>query len=389
MSRPILFVAGEASGDLHAARLLTELRARVQDLAPFGMGGGELVEAGLDRLFDSAEISVVGLTEVMKIYSRAREVFNGLLEAVDRRRPELAVLVDFPDFNLRLAKELKARGVTVVYYISPQIWAWRRGRVKTIAECVDEMLVLFPFEREFYAEHGVEVTHVGHPLVDEVPVGLPQAWERGHRSGEPFEVALLPGSRLSEIEALLPLMLESVRRLAERVPVMPRLIRAPTVPREAVEEPIALSGLPVRISERDRFSAIADSHLALCASGTATLEVGMLGTPLLVVYRLATWTYLAARLLVRVPHISLANLVLERGAVPELIQGKATPEAVAAEAAALVGDPARVAAMRADLSEIRGRLGEGGASGRAAERVAAHLAAGSGERRAAAGGSGR
>jgi lipid-A-disaccharide synthase len=170
---------------------------------------------------------------------------------------------------------------------------------------------------------------------------------------------------------------------------MARLIRAPTVPREAVEEPIALSGLPVRISERDRFSAIADSHLALCASGTATLEVGMLGTPLLVVYRLATWTYLAARLLVRVPHFSLANLVLERGAVPELLQGDASPEAVAQQAAALLGDPARVQTMRADLAEIRGRLGEGGASRRAAERVAAHLAAASGVRRSAAGGGGR
>ena len=387
MSRPILIVAGEASGDLHAARLLAELRTLVPDVAAFGMGGGELVAAGLDRLFDSAEVSVVGLTEVLRVLPRARQVFAALLAEVDRRRPELAVLVDFPDFNLRLAKELKARGVTVVYYISPQIWAWRRGRVKTIADCVDEMLVLFPFEAAFYAGHRVEVTHVGHPLVDEVPE-LAQIWDRtggAAADGEPFHVALLPGSRRSEIEALLPLMLDSVRELARRVPVMPRLIRAPTVPREVVEEAVARSGQQVRISERDRFATIADSHLALCASGTATLEVGLLGTPLLVVYRLATWTYLAARLLVRLPHVSLVNLVLERGAVPELIQGDAAPATVAEAAARLLGDRERVRRMRADLAEIRGRLGEGGASRRAAERVAAHLSA-VGQRRSAAGG---
>lgn len=378
--QPVLVVAGEASGDLHAARLLTELGALVPGVRPFGLGGGELAAAGLDRLADSSEISVVGLTEVFRVLPRAREIFAALLAEVDRRRPAVALLVDFPDFNLRLAKELASRGVRVVYYISPQVWAWRRGRVRAIAEHVDEMLVLFPFEVDFYARHGVEVTHVGHPLVDEVPTGLAQAWERTVLAGGapeegPFQVALLPGSRVSEIEAMLPTMLAAAARLAEDLPIFVRLIRAPTVPREMLEEAIQLSGLPVRISERDRFAAIADSHLALCASGTATLEVGLLGTPLVVLYRLASWTYLAARLLVRLPHVSLVNLVLERGAVPELLQGKARPERVAREAAAILRDPARVAAMRADLAALRGRLGEHGASGRAAGALARHLEA--------------
>ena len=376
--RPLLVVAGEASGDLHAARLLAELRALAPDVQPFGLGGDELAAVGLDRLAESSEISVVGLTEVFRVLPRAREIFAALLAEVDRRRPAVALLVDFPDFNLRLAKELAARGVRVVYYISPQVWAWRRGRVRSIAEHVDEMLVLFPFEAEFYAGHDVTVTHVGHPLVDEVPDDLPQVWERTELAGGvpaegPFQVALLPGSRVSEIEAMLPTMLAAAARLAEELPVFVRLIRAPTVPRDMLEEAIELSGLPVRISERDRFAAIADSHLALCASGTATLEVGLLGTPIVVLYRLASWTYLAAKLLVRLPHVSLVNLVLERGAVPELLQGQARPDRVAREAAAILGDPRRVAAMRADLAELRGRLGERGASGRAARAVARHL----------------
>lgn len=369
----LLVVAGEASGDLHGARLITELRHRVPGLITFGLGGDELRAAGLDAVAHSSEISVVGITEVLKVLPRAREIFAGLLREVDRRRPALALLVDFPDFNLRLARKLKARGVQVAYYISPQVWAWRRGRVKTIARLVDRMLVLFPFEVDFYRGHGVDVVHVGHPLVDEVPV-LPRAWDGSGPGDGPYRVALLPGSRLSEVESLLPTLLEAVRTLASRLPVEARIIKAPTIPRELLEEHVELSGLPVRIVAEDRFTAVASSHLALCASGTATLEVGLLGTPMIMVYRLAAWTYALAKLLVRLPNVSLVNLVLGRRVVPELIQGDANPERIAAEAARLLTDAGARDDMRAGLSELRGRLGEGGASGRAAAEVAAMLA---------------
>jgi lipid-A-disaccharide synthase len=365
-------VAGEASGDLHGARLLSELRRRVPGLAAFGLGGDELRAAGLEAVAHSAEISVVGITEVLKVLPRAKEIFASLLQEVERRRPALAVLVDFPDFNLRLARELKSRGVRVVYYISPQVWAWRRGRVKTIARIVDRMLVLFPFEVGFYQEHGVDVVHVGHPLVDEVPE-LPQAWDRGEPAGGPYRIALLPGSRASEVEALLPTLLEAVRVLAGRLPVEAHLVKAPTIPRELLEEHVQLSGLPVVIVEEDRFQGIADSHLALCASGTATLEVGLLGTPMIMVYRLASWTYLLAKLLVRLPNVSLVNLVSEKKVVPELIQGEANPERIAAEAERLLTDAAAREEMRTGLAGLRARLGEGGASGRAADQVAALL----------------
>jgi lipid-A-disaccharide synthase len=364
----LLVVAGEASGDLHGARLVTELRRLVPDLSVFGLGGDELRAAGLDPVAHSAEISVVGITEVLRILKRAREIFAALLAEVDRRRPVAAVLVDFPDFNLRLARELKKRGVRVIYYISPQVWAWRRGRVKMISQVVDRMLVLFPFEVDFYRRYGVDVVHVGHPLVDEVPQ-LASAWERGEPSG-PYRVALLPGSRVSEVEALLPVMLAAVRRLSEELPVEARLIRAPSIPEGMIEEEIELSGLPVRVVAEDRFAAIADSHLALCASGTATLEVGLLGTPMVMLYRLGRWTFLLAKLLVRLPHVSLVNLVLGRGVVPELLQGAASAERIALEAEQILIDDREREVMREALTELRGRLGSGGASRRAALEIA-------------------
>lgn len=371
----ILLVAGEASGDLHAARLLAELRRLVPEVQAFGLGGDHLAEAGLDRLADSGEISVVGLSEVLRVLPRAREIFARILEEVERRRPALAVLVDFPEFNLRLARALRDRGVRVVYYISPQVWAWRRGRVKTIAEVVDLMLVFFPFEVEFYRRYGVQAVHVGHPLVDEIPE-LPHAWDRvpPGDAPEPYEIALLPGSRTSEVEALLPVMLGAVRRLAEEMPLFARLVLAPTIPRATVDEAIALSGLPVRVvPAADRSEALAESHVVLCASGTATLEVGLVGTPMAVLYRLGSWTYLMGRLLVRLPYVSLVNLVLERPAVPELLQGRATPEGVEAVVSALLRDREAVDSMRTALGELRGRLGERGASARAARQVASRL----------------
>ena len=367
----LLVVAGEASGDQRAARLLEELARRVPDLEPFGMGGDALLAAGLDRIADSGEISVVGLVEALEILPRASELFDLLLAAVERRRPRAAVLVDFPDFNLRLARALAWRGVPVVYYVSPQIWAWRRGRIRTIAEYVERMLVLFPFEVPFYASHGVEVVHVGHPLVEEVPV-LPQAWDQLRRGAYPerYRIALLPGSRRSEVKALLPILLGAARGIADEFPIDLVLVRAPTVEASWLEREVDASGLDVEIVHEKRFESVAGAHLALCASGTATLETGLLGTPMIVCYRLSPWTFALARWLVRVPHVSLVNLVLGRRAVPELIQADANPARIARQAIDLLDSRSDVDRMRVDLQEIRPRLGQPGASKRAAAEVA-------------------
>ena len=376
---PLLVVAGEASGDLHGARLLDELARLGRGVAAFGLGGAELRKAGLEALADSAEISVVGLAEAVKVLPRARQIFRHLLSEVERRRPPAAVLVDFPEFNLRLARQLKRRGVKVIYYVSPQVWAWRRRRVKTIRRVVDRMLVLFPFEEEFYRQHGVPALCVGHPLVDEVPQ-LPQVWDREPAAGGappagPFRVALLPGSRRSEISALLPLMVAAAERLASRLPIEASVVRAPTVEEADLARLTQGAALPLPIVAADRFEHLANCHLALCASGTATLELGLLGTPLLVLYHLHRWTYLLARVLVKLPHISLVNLVLGRVVVPELLQHDALPENVAAVAESLLTNPARVAALRSGLAELRGKLGRSGAAARAAAALAAELPA--------------
>jgi lipid-A-disaccharide synthase len=375
MKGDLLVVAGEASGDLHGGRLLEALAGRAPELRSFGLGGERMVAAGLAPVADVSAISVVGIAEAVAILSRAREIFRQTLAAAEARRPLAAVLIDFPEFNLRLARQLAWLGIPVVYYVSPQIWAWRRGRVRTLADCVERMLVLFPFEVPFYRRHGVPVVHVGHPLVDEVP-RLPQAWqgEPRHGSRTPRRIALLPGSRRSEIAALLPTLLESARRIALDTPSEFRLLRAPSISEADLAPFLREVDLPIQVVETERLEAIADSHLAICASGTATLEVGLLGTPMIVVYRLNPWSFRLGRLLVRVPHFSLVNLVLERGVVPELLQHDARPERIAAEALPLLASAKASLPQREALRELRALLGPPGASERAADQVLAAIA---------------
>jgi lipid-A-disaccharide synthase len=370
----LLIVAGEVSGDIHGAHLLDALRRERPGVAAFGMGGSELRRAGLDPVADSSDISVVGLVEAVKVLGRARRAFRRLLEEVDRRRPAVAVLIDSPDFNLRLAPQLGRRGVKVVYYVSPQVWAWRSGRARIIARWVDRLLVLFGFERDWYAARGVEAVHVGHPLVDQIPE-LPQAWDEESGQPTPLVVALLPGSRRSEVTMLLPPMLEAARRMAERFRIELQVIKAPDLPDDLFEECLGGREGAVRIVRSDRARAIAASHLALCASGTATLEVGLLRTPMVVVYRVKRWSHRLGRLVIRVPYISLVNLVLGRAAVPELIQDDASAEAIAAAGSRLLEDRAARDAQRADLARLRPELGEPGASERAAGEVAALMEA--------------
>jgi len=368
-----LISAGEASGDLHAARLLQRLLGQDPSLRAFGMGGPELRSAGMEVVADSSEISVVGITEALKILPRARQIFDLLVHEVVRRKATVAILVDFPDFNLRLAKALKRRGVRVVYYISPQVWAWRRRRVRTIAKVVDLMLVVLPFEVDFYRDHGVPAIHVGHPLVDEVPE-LPQIWDRPQADQEPLRLALLPGSRKSELEANLPVMIETAELLAKWRKLDCAIVKASSISTEQIYRLLEVSSLRPRIASDRRFEALSESHLALCASGTATLEVGLLTTPMIVIYRVHAWTYLLGRMLVRLPHISLVNLVLKKEAVPELIQGQAVATKIYGEARSILEDRDRIERMRRDLALLRPELGESGASAKASAHVMEILA---------------
>jgi lipid-A-disaccharide synthase len=366
----ILLSCGETSGDLYAGELVRELRLRQPRIEVFGLGGDRLAAQGADLLAHVKDLAVVGLLEVVSHLRSLRRVFDRVLSEVDRQRPDVAVLVDYPDFNLRLARHLRRRGVRVVYYVSPQVWAWRRGRLDTIRKTVDHMLVIFPFEEALYRDAGVPVTFVGHPLVDLVH---PPADKRRFVQGLGLDperpvVALLPGSRPKEIAHNLPPLAGAVEKLAGERPELQFLLAlAPSLGFRAVAD--ALGSLPVHIVANQAQGVLASGTVSVVASGTATVEAALLGAPMVVVYRLAPLTYLLGRRLVKVPHFAMANLIAGERVVPEVIQRELTPERVAAEVRTLLDAPARREVMRARLAEVRRKLGAPGASGRAAAVV--------------------
>lgn len=362
----VCIVAGEASGDLHAAAVVRNLRELDPTLEAFGFGGDLLVTEGVRILHHVRELGIVGLSNVIRHLGMFRRVFRELLEEIRSERPDVIVLVDYPDFNLRLARAVKPLGIPVVYFISPQVWAWRRGRVHAIARTVDHMLVLFPFEQEFYENHGVPVTYVGHPLVEQLegvrrPRGLPAA-------DRPLRVALLPGSRKMEIESLFPAMLDAVEELRKSRDTEAFLIKAPTIDSASVRSMIEARGSDVRIVPHDGGRTLATADLAISSSGTATLEAAVIGVPVIVMYRLNRSTFALARLLVKVPHFSLVNIIAGRKIVPELIQSDVSGEKIAATAQALLA-PERYLEVLSELERVRDLLGEKGSSMRAAEKI--------------------
>jgi lipid-A-disaccharide synthase len=357
-------VAGEASGDLHASEVLREL----QKLAPvraFGIGGDLLAAEGVELLHHAREMGIVGLFNVLRHLPMFRRIFNELVARIERERPDVVLLVDYPEFNLRVARRCKELGLRVVYYISPQLWAWRKGRVRHIARDVDRMIVIFPFEEEFYRTHDVPVTYVGHPLVEQLG-----HVERPPRNREVLQLALLPGSRRMEVRSLLPAMLDAVEILRREGVDGRRLeasiIQAPTIAHELLQEIVAEKKIDVPIIPNDQGQAVAAADISLSSSGTATLESAVLGTPVVVMYRLSRATYFVAKKLVRLPDFSLVNIVAGRQIVPELIQHEVTGPRIAREVRNLV---ARYDEVTAALVEVRAALGEPGTAERVAEEV--------------------
>lgn len=370
----LLVSCGEPSGDTYGADLVRHLREQLPSLDVVGLGGDHLREQGAALIAHVRELAVVGIVEVIRHLPRLRRTFRAVLDDVDRVRPDAAVLVDYPDFNLRLAAELKKRGVPVVYYVSPQVWAWRPGRIRSIRRVVDHMMVIFPFEEELYRAAGIPVTFVGHPLVELVqPRARPtMASALALDAGRPV-VAVLPGSRRREVGFIAPELDRAVRRLAELRPDLQFVVAvAPSLDPAYVARLFA--GAPVRLVHGRTHEVLAASSVALVASGTATVETALLGVPMVVVYRLSPLTYHLGRHFVRVPHVAMANLIAGERAVPELIQGGFTAEAVVRETLALLEDPARAERVRQALARVRTRLGEPGASRRASEVVASVMA---------------
>lgn len=373
----VMLVAGEASGDLHGASLVNAMRAVGADIDAFGVGGDRMQAAGVDLTYHMRKLAVVGITEVLSRLGDVRQALRGLTDAAVRREVDAVVLIDYPDFNLMLARRLRRRlpDVPIIYYISPQVWAWRSGRVRSIARLIDLMLVILPFEEDLYAGSGLRVEFVGHPLLDVVRVGADRA-EFAERHGPPARdtwVGLLPGSREEEVERLLPPMLEAAEVLLMRVG-RPRFLipLSPGLDRELYEGMLArfprLAGYVYLIHD-DYYATLEHATVAAVCSGTATLEATLADTPMVVVYRTSWLTYNLAKSLVRVRDIALVNLIAGRRAVPELVQGEVTGPRIADELRTLLNEHARRGSVLSALAEVRSRLGEPGASARAARAV--------------------
>ena len=403
MPKKIMIIAGEASGDFHSSSLIHALKKINPGIEISGMGGQRMREAGARLLFDTSELSIIGFTGVLANLRKIKKVFNGLLEAIDERPPDAIVLVDYPGFNLKLAREIKKRKIPVIYYISPQVWAWWKGRIKTIGRFVDKMIVVFKFEEALYRDSGVDASFVGHPLLDiaHPAVSREDFLNKSGLSPQRQTIGLVPGSRKMEVERILPILLESARLIKEKSPdTQFALLKAPGLPGELFTNAIARSNsslslrgaqrrsnpllrllrpfgarndgdvsLPLTLCENQTYDFLNACDFALVASGTATLETAIMQKPMLLVYKVSFLNWLIARALIKLPFIGLVNVVAGKKIVPEFVQYKAKPRLIAEKALEILGSRERLREVKADLEKVRQGLGAPGASRRAAEIV--------------------
>ena len=367
----ILISAGEASGDIHAAAVTAAIKKIDSSAEVFGMGGDALRNAGGEVLFDIKDHGVMGFVEVLKKLPDLFKLRDDFEKVMDERKPDCLITVDYPGFNMKLAKLAHDKGIPVVSYIAPSAWAWHKSRAKKVAKIVDKVACIFPFEYDVYKEAGAPVEFVGHPLVDIVKPKMSQEEAMafaGKEDGKKL-ILLMPGSRLMEIEKMLPTLLEAAKLIKKQLPevsfVMPR---AGTIPISLLEEKIKASGLEVKITEGNNYDLFSVADLALATSGTVTLEAALCGLGSVIVYKTNPVTYFIAKLVVNIPHIGLPNIVAAKSVLPELIQNDFTPAKVAQKALALL-ESERNAKMKEDLAYVKERLGKPGAVGRVAELV--------------------
>jgi lipid-A-disaccharide synthase len=383
----ILVVAGEASGDDHAARLVAAIRESWPHAMFLGIGGEAMAAQGVEILTPAADLAVVGLMEVVGHLPAIWQALRGLGRVLKTSSPDLAILVDFPDFNFWVARLAKYYRVPVLYYISPQVWAWRTYRVRTLARLTDRLVVIFPFEADFYRAQGVAVSYVGHPFRETLPpLTDRRTFLEGHNlDPEALTIALLPGSRAGEIERHLPIILQAAELIRQAIPqtqfILPLASTAPPGLAESIvagEESVgagfkpASSTLQLKIIPGQAYQALGAAHVAVVASGTATVEAALAAAPTVIVYRVSPLTFAVGRRLVRVEHVGMANLLAGERMFPELIQEDFTPARLAHEVLSLIQDPKRLAGVRRGLATVIRRLGGPGASRRAAQ-VAAEL----------------
>lgn len=375
--RSLMVIAGEISGDMHAANVIRELHRQDPSLRYFGIGGPRLRAQGVETFYDVREMGVMGIVEVLKRIVFFRRVFREMEALARERRPEAVLLVDYPGFNLRFAAKAHAMGIKVIYYICPQVWAWHRERIPKMAACVDRLMAIFPFEPAVFQGTSLKVDFVGHPLVEVIDAALQEPPATLPWHGSP-RIALMPGSRHTEIERLLPPFCAAAALIESRYPEATFLLPAPT---EAIAGQVArlLATFPVKprrleIVQGDSREVLRQSRAALIKSGTATMEAALIGCPTVIAYKVAPLTYQFARCVVKIPYIGIANIVANRMICPELVQHEATPEKLAAALLPLLEETPARTAMLEGFAEVRRQLGSGGAAARAAAVVREELA---------------
>ncbi len=366
----VLMVAGEASGDLHGSSVVRALKALSPGVQVSGVGGERMRREGVEIVHDIGDLSFMGFTEVLRNLGTIRNVRRELIGEMEARRPDVVVLIDYPGFNLRFAREVKKRRIPLLYYISPQVWAWHRGRVRKMKGLVDRMKVVFPFEVGIYASEGIDVEFVGHPLAEQIGTTCTKEefFRRNGLDPEKRVLGLFPGSRRQEVERILPVMAEAARMLSASRRLQPAIGVAPNLGREFVGRFIG-PGTGIVMVENGTYDLMAYADAAVVTSGTATLETGWFGTPMAVVYRTSPLTYAIGRLLVSVKSIGLVNIVAGRPVVPEFVQGAMTAAVIAGAVGRMLDDPSVAASIRRELSVIREKLGGPGASGRVARGI--------------------
>lgn len=365
-------IAGEASGDAHGAGVVRELKKRAPSMEVFGIGGEKMKQEGMDLTYHVRELSFMGFVEVLNHLPLIRSVERTMEQLLILKRPDVVVLIDYPGFNLRFARKAKNRGVKVVYYISPQVWAWKKGRVKRMAAVIDKMLVVFPFEEKIYREKGIDVQFVGHPLLEELNVEFSRAQfckRFGIDAGKKI-VALIPGSRPQEIRNLFSVMARAAGTLQQEEQCEVAVAVAPDLPRELFDTYLP-AGVKLHFVQNATHDVMKHADVAIVTSGTATLETACFETPMVVVYRTSWPTYLLARMLVRIRNISIVNIVAGRTIVPELVQRRATVSRILNIVSDLYRNEQRRTAMKKDLSEVKGLLGARGASANVAAAILA------------------
>jgi lipid-A-disaccharide synthase len=357
----VMIIAGEASGDLHGAALFQALQQRIDSLNCIAMGGVAMREAGVPIVVDSTDLGVIGVWDVITHYAQIRKAFSQVVKNLQSFSPDLLVCIDYKEFNFRVAKRAKALGIKVLFYVSPQVWAWRPGRVKQYGEVIDMMAVIFPFEATFYKKHAIPVRYVGHPLIHVVKVSCEkqQALENVGLDSDFLIIGLLPGSRVNEVKRLLPVMLKVAELLKETYPQVQFVLpKAKAIDDSMLQGYLQKCSVDVYLCEAGDYNLLQSCDVAISASGTATLELALLTIPMVIIYKVAPLTYWIAKWLVRIPYIGLPNIIAGKMIVPELIQDQANSKSIYNQVCNILNDNLAADKMRISLSQVRGSLGE-------------------------------